>query len=117
MNRKQTFRVLNRRSKIQSIINDNGGKFFSVKFHKVDGSIRKMTCRAGVKKYLKGGDLSYRSEDKPNLKVVYDIKSKGYRTINLDKVFYIKAGGQDAQSWLTDQVITDMLNGPAKIEY
>ena len=117
MNRKQQFRINSKRSRLKSIINNNGGKFFTVKFHKVDGSIRKMTCRAGVKKYLKGGDLSYRPEDKPNLRVVYDIKSKGYRTINLDKVFYIKAGGEEAQSWLTDQVIADMLNGPATIEY
>ncbi len=105
MNRKQTFRVLNRRSKIQSIINENGGKFFTVKFHKVDGSIRKMNCRTGVKKWLKGGQLSYRAEDKPNLRVVYDVAAKDYRTINLDKVFYIKAGGKRADVFLTEKLL------------
>ena len=105
MNRKQTFRVLNRRSKIKSIINENGGKFFTVKFHKVDGSIRKMNCRTGVKKWLKGGQLSYRVEDKPNLRVVFDVAAKDYRTINLDKVFYIKAGGKRADVFLTEQLM------------
>ena len=53
MNRKQQFRINSKRSRLTSIINNNGGKFFTVKFHKVDGSIRKMTCRAGVKNILK----------------------------------------------------------------
>lgn len=105
MNRKQTYRVLNRRLKIQSIINDNGGKFFTVKFHKVDGSIRKMNCRTGVTKWLRGGKLSYRPEDKPNLRVVFDVAANDYRTINLDKVFYIKAGGKRADVFLTEQLL------------
>ena len=109
MNRRQTFSVLNRRAKIQSIINENSGKFFTVKFHKIDGSIRKMNCRTGVYKFLKGGDLSYRPKDKPNLRIVFDMQSNGYRTINLDKVFYIKAGGRAAITWLTDGLLDDMI--------
>lgn len=98
-------REINRRKQITSIINDNGGKFFTVKFHKVDGSIRKMNCRIGVKKWLKGGELSYRPEDKPNLRVVFDVQANDYRTINLDKVFYIKAGGKRADVFLTEQLM------------
>ncbi len=120
MNRKQTFRVLNRRSKIKSIINENGGKFFTVKFHKVDGSVRKMNCRTGVTKWLKGGQLSYNPEDKPNLKVVFDVAANDYRTINLDKVFYIKSGGVPSVVFLTEgleQSLTAMDSTQKVINY
>ena len=108
MNRKQQIQLNSRRSKLTSIINETGGKFFAVKFHKVDGSIRKMNCRTGVHKFLKGGDLSYRPVDKPNLRVVFDVKSNGYRTINLDKVFYIKAGRKASITWLTPQLLENI---------
>jgi len=108
MNRKQQIQLNSRRSKLTSIINETGGKFFAVKFHKVDGSIRKMNCRIGVHKFLKGGELSYLPVDKPNLRIVFDVKSSGYRTINLDKVFYIKTGRRAAITYLTDQLINDM---------
>jgi len=111
-------RIKNRRLRIQSIISENGGKFFTVKFHKGDGKIRKMNCRTGVHKFLKGGDLSYRPKDKPHLLVVFDMQSNGYRTINLDKVFYIKTGGRAAITWLTDGLLRDMLNPTDKpLEY
>lgn len=108
MNRKQQIQLNSQRSKLTSIINETRGKFFTVKFHKVDGSIRKMNCRIGVHKFLKGGELSYRPVDKPNLRIVFDVKSNGYRTINLDKVFYIKTGRRAAITYLTDQLINDM---------
>ena len=78
MNRENTIRLINRRSKITSIINE------------------------------KGGDLSYRPVDKPNLRVVFDVKSNGYRTINLDKVFYIKAGRKASITWLTPQLLKNI---------
>ena len=34
-------------------------KIFSVEFTKKDGTLRKMVCRLGVKKHLKGGELGY----------------------------------------------------------
>ena len=64
-----------------------------------------MNYRTGVKKWLKGGQLSYRAEDKPNLRVVFDVAAKDYRTINLDKVFYIKAGGKRADVFLTEKLL------------
>lgn len=60
-----------------------GVKIFSVEFLKKDGTLRKMTCRFGVKKYLKGGELTY-DANKKNYLIVYDLKEESYRTINLN---------------------------------
>ena len=67
-----------------------GNKFFTVVFRKKDGTLRKMNCRLGVTKHLKGGTKGY---DKSNLVTVYDIVKKGYRTVNLDTLEEIKARG------------------------
>lgn len=67
-----------------------GSKFFTVKFTKKDGSTRVMNCRLGVKKHLKGGVKRY---DASNLVTVYDLKSKGYRTVNLNTLQEIKTSG------------------------
>ena len=93
---------------LRNLIDELINKGVTVKFHKVDGSVRKMNCRTGVHKFLKGGDLSYRPVDKPNLRVVFDVKSNGYRTINLDKVFYIKAGRKASITWLTPQLLKNI---------
>jgi hypothetical protein len=60
-----------------------GNKIFSVEFTKKDGSLRKMVCRLGVKKHLRGGELSYNPEDF-NYLVVFDLQSEEYRTINVN---------------------------------
>lgn len=39
------------------------GQFFSAVFIKKDGSERKINCRRGVKKHLKGGTLKYNPAD------------------------------------------------------
>ena len=67
-----------------------GNKFFTVVFRKKDGTLRKMNCRLGVTKHLKGGTKGY---DKSNLVTVYDIVKKGYRTVNLDTLEEIKTRG------------------------
>jgi hypothetical protein len=60
-----------------------GNKIFAVEFTKKDGSLRKMVCRLGVKKHLRGGELSYNPEDF-NYLVVFDLQSEEYRTINVN---------------------------------
>ncbi len=60
-----------------------GSKIFSVEFTKKDGSLRKMVCRLGVKKYLKGGELGYDAEAL-NYLTVFDLQSEEYRTINVN---------------------------------
>jgi hypothetical protein len=60
-----------------------GNKIFSVEFTKKNGSLRKMVCRLGVKKYLKGGELGYDAEAL-NYLTVFDLQSEEYRTINVN---------------------------------
>ena len=66
-------------------------KIFSAIFIKENGEIRKMLCRLGVKKDLKGKHLnpSYLR----NL-TVWDMQKKGYRTIPTSRLLAIKLKGQ-----------------------
>ena len=66
------------------------GKVFGATFVKKDGSIRNINCRTGVAKYLKGGEKRY---DYDNLLCVYDMQSRGYRTINIDTLMQLRTGG------------------------
>ena len=75
---------------IRKVIELQNGKIFTIKFKKIDGSIRTMNCRAGVKKYLRGG---CRTNNNADHKVVYDLKKQGYRTINLKEIISVHAGG------------------------
>lgn len=67
------------------LIQKANGKFFSVTFEKKDGTLRKMVCRTGVKKHLKGGELKHNPAELGHL-VVFDVQKKEYRTINLNTV-------------------------------
>lgn len=107
--RKESIQSQSRVNRIRQVIDDSRGRFFTVKFHKADGSKRVMNCRIGVKKFLKGGKLSYKPEDKPNLRVVFETR-KGYRTINLDTVYYIKSGGE-RDLWMTEGLFKDVIRG------
>jgi len=60
---------------------------FWVWFVKKDGSVRAMSCSLHVFKHLKGGEKSWKDEDFPHLLTVFDTKTKGYRTVNLNTVF------------------------------
>jgi hypothetical protein len=70
-----------------------GNTFFSATFVKKDGTLRKMHCRCGVKKGLKGVGKNYNDVDY-NLLTVYDIKKQGYRTINLNTLKELRAKGK-----------------------
>lgn len=70
-----------------------GNKIFTATFQKKDGTIRNMNCRLGVVKHLRGGGLSYDPASRNNL-IVYDLKKKGYRTINLDTLISIRIDGK-----------------------
>jgi len=74
---------------IQEFRKEVKGKFFKACFFKKDGTIREMVARLGVKKALKGGKLKYDAESSKYL-IVYDMKKREYRTINLDALIYIK---------------------------
>ena len=72
----------------------SGGQIFSVEFIKRStGELRKMTCRMGVKKHLRGGSKAYDSKTK-NLLTVYSLDSEGYRSIPVENVQRITVSGQ-----------------------
>ena len=70
-----------------------GNKFISVSFLKKDGSPRTINGRLHVKRYLKGGDNPNTRNDA--FLIIYSMRDKGYRTINLDTVFRIAASGKE----------------------
>ena len=73
------------------------GTIFSVEFIKrTTGERRKMLCRTGVKKHLKGGDKAYNAASK-GLLTVYDLQAKGYRSIPVDAVVSLSVHGQQFQ--------------------
>ena len=70
-----------------------GNKIFSATFIKKDGTTRKILCRLGVKKHLKGGQKKYDAESL-NYLTVYSLDKQAYRTINLNTLTQIKANGE-----------------------
>ena len=80
------------RKDILNLLLDNKGHVFSVVFLKKDGSIRKMLCRFGVKKHLKGGKLTFNPLER-NLLVVFDMQKEAYRMINLETLMNINMIG------------------------
>ena len=66
------------------------GRIFTVTFTKKDGSLRKLTGRFGVTKYLKGG----KSTIPENLYfTVFDLGIKEYRAVNKNTIVSLKANG------------------------
>lgn len=70
-----------------------GNKFITVSFLKKDGTPRTINGRLHVKRYLKGGDNPNTRKDE--FIIIYSMKDKGYRTVNLDSVFRIAASGKE----------------------
>jgi hypothetical protein len=68
----------------------NEGKLFSVTFEKKDGSLRTMTARLGVRKYLTGGGSKFDAESLGMVRV-FSMRDKGYRTVTAEKITRIKA--------------------------
>lgn len=86
------------------------GQIFSVIFEKGDGTLRKMQCKQGVKKFLKGGDATYKAnpdnvgvfdtEAKPKSPMIVDGKEQqgDYRCFNATKVLRIRGGGSELKA-------------------
>ena len=77
---------------IKEAVKGTKGKFFGVKFIKKDKTERHMLARLGVKAFLQGGKNKVEAIDRPYI-TVYDVTSKGYRTVNLDTVTELEIGG------------------------
>ena len=80
------------RRDILQLLEENKDTIFSVVFLKKDGTIRHMTCRFGVKKHLKGGELKFNPLERALL-VVFDMQKKAYRMINLETISNINMKG------------------------
>ena len=65
------------------------GRIFSVTFIKKDGTERRMVCRTGVQKGVKGVGLKFDPSSK-NLMVVFDMQKKAFRMINLSTLLSFK---------------------------
>ena len=68
------------------------GKIFSAVFTKKNGEKRKMNCRRGVAKYVKGIGLKFKPEEK-DLIGVFDMHKKAYRFISVNTLEQIKVKG------------------------
>ena len=68
------------------------GKIFSAVFTKKNGEKRKMICRQGVAKYVKGVGLKFKPEER-DLIGVFDMHKKAYRFINVNTLEQIKVEG------------------------
>ena len=84
-------KTINRDTAKQYIYKTNG-KIFSAVFRKKDGEKRKMVCRQGVAKYVKGIGLKFKPEER-NLIGVFDMHKKAYRFINAATLEEIKVMG------------------------
>lgn len=76
-----------------ALIAQSNGKFVTVTFKKKDGELRKMNCRLGVTKHLKGGTSTV---DHDKYLVVYDVQHKGYRCINKSTIVSVALGREAA---------------------
>ena len=75
------------------IINNTGGKFFTVTFVKKDGTIRRATARTGVRKGVKGVGMNYNATDK-GIKILWVCDAENFRAIKLNTILDIKFKGK-----------------------
>lgn len=113
--KEETSKTMKRISNLQAyiLIKNTKGKIFSVYFKKTDGSVRHMTCRLGVKKYVTGKGMSWNPELREKLSV-FDTHKNEYRMINLDALMGLTIAGQEYLVGST--LLTDYLDAKAKQE-
>lgn len=77
---------------LQMVEGARSGRIFTVEFIKrTDGKLRRMTCRRGVRKGVKGVGMSYDPLSK-GLLTVYDVEKQAFRMINLADLISLKMG-------------------------
>lgn len=74
-------------SRALSMRMEQANGFVTVTFLKKDGTIRKMNCRMGVTKYLKGGESKLNAEQ---YVTVFDVTKSAYRAINRETILEVK---------------------------
>jgi hypothetical protein len=76
---------------LDELILGSAGRFVTVVFEKKDGSLRTLTGRMGVTKWLKGGKSTL---DADQFITIYDVVNKGYRAINRDSIMSVTINHQ-----------------------
>lgn len=66
------------------------GRWITVTFKKVDGSIRLLNGRMGVVKHLKGGQ---RTSNPDEYIILWDAKAKDYRNVYKSRIMSVKDQG------------------------
>lgn len=82
------------RETAKQYIDKSSGKIFSAVFIKKNGEKRKMNCRTGVHKFVKGIGLKFNPKEK-SLIGVFDMQKHGYRFINLVTLERLKINGYE----------------------
>lgn len=82
---------------VRSILKNNRGRFLTIHFKKKDGTLRKMNIQPATMRLSSNPSPAHvkasatRAANHPNLIPVYDVKSKGVRSINVDTIQSIRA--------------------------
>ena len=84
-------KTINRDTAKKHIYKTNG-KFFSAVFIKKNGEKRFIHCMTRSKKGVKGVGLNYNPDERNNI-IVKDLKIHEVRTINVDTLIELSAGG------------------------
>lgn len=90
------------------LINSTKGKLFTVRFINKEGLERTMTCRRGVRAFIKGTskyDVE-QSDRQHGLTTVYDFPNKAYRKINLNTTYQFSFANTEyefVESYLTNE--------------
>jgi len=70
-----------------------GDRIFTAEFIKKDGSVRRMSCRLGVRKGVTGVGMAFDPISK-GLLPVYDMQKQAFRMINLSTLLTLTANGE-----------------------
>lgn len=81
------------RQAVQEIRSRAEDTIFSCHFIKKDNTLRKMVCRLGVQKGVKGVGMAYDPTEKALL-CVYDMQKSGFRMINLKTIQRLQIKGE-----------------------
>jgi len=80
------------RNAIVDAIKSTNGQVFTVLFKKrTTGEVRRMNCRLGVKKYLKGGQNKLAAAQ---VITVFDMAKQAYRCIPIEGIIQVRCGHQ-----------------------
>ena len=77
----------------EQLIKNTRGEIFGVKFLKSDGTVREMTARIGVSKYVKGKGLAF-SPSAYDLLTVFCMEANNYRMIRLGNIRRLTVSGK-----------------------